>query len=110
MSVLEAVLLTVMISLSTISFTIAYRQFKEKGFLLNNSYLYASQEERRRMNKKPRYRQSAIVFGIIGLIFAIIAIAVFTGWKCLFAAVIGLSIILIIYAIISSYTIERKRK
>lgn len=27
--------------------------FKEKGVLLNNAYLYASKEQREKMNKKP---------------------------------------------------------
>ena len=31
----------------------SYFQFKEKGFLFNNAYIYASKEERERMNKTP---------------------------------------------------------
>lgn len=30
---------------------ISYLQFKEKGYLLNNTYFWASQEERKQMDK-----------------------------------------------------------
>lgn len=38
------------------AFVISYFQFKEKGFLFNNAYLYASKAERETMNKSPYYR------------------------------------------------------
>ena len=47
--------------LTLASFGISYFQFHERGFLLNNAWLYASAEERNKMNKKPYYRQSGIV-------------------------------------------------
>lgn len=31
------------------AFVISYLQFKEKGYLLNNTYFWASQEERKQM-------------------------------------------------------------
>lgn len=48
------------------AFIVSFRSFKEKGFLFNNAYLYASKEERATMDKKPHYRQSAVVFLMIG--------------------------------------------
>ena len=41
---------------------VSIRSFQNKGFLFNNAYIYASKEERGKMDKKPYYRQSAIVF------------------------------------------------
>ena len=35
------------------AFIISYFSFREKGFLFNNAYLYASKEERATMDKKP---------------------------------------------------------
>jgi len=96
--------------LSIVSFIIGYFQFKEKGFLFNNAYLYASKEERSRMNKKPYYRQSAIAFSSLGIIFLVIAVAIFTGLNWLFSIVIVFAILLVVYAIVSSIAIERKRK
>ena len=34
------------------SFFISVRSFMEKGFLFNNAYIYASKEQREKMNKK----------------------------------------------------------
>ena len=50
----------------------SYLQFNEKGFLFNNAYIYASKQEREVMDKKPHYRQSGIVFLMVGIIFALI--------------------------------------
>ena len=88
----------------------AFRQFNEKGFLLNNAYLYATKEERQNMNKKPYYRQSGIIFTLIGAIFAVNAVEMIrrTGW--LFYLVMTIAAITLIYAIVSSVRIERNRK
>ena len=109
MDILEIIFLIVMLLLSAISFVISYRQFKETGLLINNSYLYASREEREKMNKKPHYRQSAIVFCLIGIIFLLIGMSVFTGWKEMLYSALAVSLVMIIYAVISSINIERKR-
>ena len=53
------------------SFIFSYFQFKEKGFLFNNAYIYASKQERKVMDKKPHYRQSGIIFLMIGIVFSI---------------------------------------
>lgn len=90
-------------------FVLSYLHFNERGFLFNNAYIYASKQERERMDKKPHYRQSAIVFVMIGIIFLINAIEMIieTGW--LFYLVIGVAIMTVVYVIISSVAIERKR-
>lgn len=62
------------------------------------------------MNKKPYYRQSGIVFIMIGIIFLINAVemVIDTGW--LFYMVIVAAIIAIVYAIVSSVVIERGKR
>ena len=87
----------------------SYLQFNEKGFLFNNAYIYASKQEREVMDKKPHYRQSGIVFLLLGVIFAINAVDVIlkTGW--LFYIVIVIAVIAIIYAIASSVIIEKTK-
>lgn len=89
---------------------ISYLQFNEKGFLFNNAYIYASKQERETMDKKPHYRQSGIVFLMIGIIFLINVAEMIleTGW--LFHLVIVVAIIAIAYAIISSVAIARRKK
>ena len=92
------------------AFIVSFRSFKEKGFLFNNAYLYASKEERATMDKKPHYRQSAVVFLMIGIIFLLNAMSsIWTNsWFSYMAIVVAL--ISIIYAIVSSVMIERHKK
>ena len=88
---------------------LSFRSFKEKGFLFNNAYLYASAEERRTMDKKPWYRQSAIAFCLFSLS------CIFTGLHMIFdnklfltlefATIIGA----VVYAIVSSVMINKRR-
>lgn len=97
------IIITIFLFLIAIgSFVISYLQFREKGILINNAYFYASKKERKKMNKKPHYKQSGIVFLLIGSIFLINAIEMIlkTGW--LFYMILIVAFIAIIYAIISS--------
>ncbi len=94
--------------LSLVFFIFSYRQFKEKGKPLNNAYLYASKNERESKNFSPHYRQSAIVFALLGATFLLMAInaIIYIAWfKYL---LITLFLCIILYAIISSiYIIKR---
>lgn len=60
--------------LAIVTFTISICSWMEKGFLFNNAYIFASEEERKTMNKRPYYRQSAIVFCLLGVLFLLIAL------------------------------------
>lgn len=106
----EIVPLIILLCISIGSFVLAYFQYKEKGVLINNAYIYATKDERRKMNKKPHYRQSAIVFAFIGVIFLLNAIEMLirSGW--VFGVSIALMIILVVYAIVSAIVIERRAK
>lgn len=77
-------------------------QFKEKGLLFNNAYIWASKQERETMDKKPYYRQSGIVFALCSAIFFFVAMEciLLTGWLWIIAGV--LAIVALIYAIVSS--------
>ena len=89
------------------AFVMSYRSFKEKGFLFNNAYIYASKQERETMDKKPHYRQSAIVFLMIGIIFLLNGVSVLLAANWIFFLVIAIAIVAIVYAIASSIVIER---
>ena len=57
------------------------RQLLEKGYLLNNAWIYASKEEREKMNKRPYYRQSGICFLMIGAYILLMTLyAAFNAW------------------------------
>lgn len=95
---------------SMVAFVLSYFSFKEKGFLFNNAYIYASKKERNSMDKKPHYRQSAIVFFLISIIFLLSAIEVLldSGW--IYYIVSAVIAVTIIYAIVSSILFETKKK
>ena len=83
---------------------------ERSGFLLNNSYIYAKKKEREEMDKKPYYKQSGIVFILIGIVFLINTLEALleTGW--LYYCVIVVILAAIIYAIVSSVLIEKHKK
>ena len=72
----EIVPASILFAVSIFLFFMSVRSFMEKGFLFNNAYIYASKQEREKMNKKPHYRQSAIVFLLIGLVVGGIALLI----------------------------------
>ena len=106
----EIIVASILFTISIFLFFMSVRSFMEKGFLFNNAYIYASKEEREKMNKKPHYQQSAIVFLLIGLIFLLNAIAVLLKVNWIFYIVAAVVIVTLIYAIVSSITIEKNNK
>ncbi len=99
----------VMCVISALCLLVSLRHFRQKGFLFNNAYIYASKEERERGDYSPHYRQSAIVFLMIALQFLMIALFAFTGWAGFFFLQGMIILAVVIYAIISSMQIEKKR-
>ena len=91
-------------------FVLSIRSFMGKGFLFNNAYIYASQKERETMNKKPYYRQTAIIFFFLGIVFLTLGFAILLGigWMTYIAE--GIILIMLIYAIVSSIVIEKGKR
>lgn len=106
----EIITASILFIISIFAFAMSIRSFMEKGFLFNNAYIYASKQEREKMYKKPYYRQSAIVFLLIGLIFLLTPLSLLLEANWILYAVLMIAIIAIIYAITSSIIIEKKRK
>ncbi len=94
---------------AVISLIISVMSFMEKGFLFNNTYIWASKQEREKMDKKPHYRQSAIVFALIAAVFLCNAIecVLQTGWLWIVAVVV--TIATLVYATVSSIKETTKR-
>ena len=88
---------------------LSFRHFRERGFLFNNAYLYASPEERKTMEKRPYYRQTAVAFLLLGAVFAANALEFLlkTGWLSVIAMV--LTATTVVYAVVSTVLIEKKR-
>lgn len=86
------------------------RSFLERGFLLNNAYIYASKEERKAMNKKPYYRQSAIVFFVLSAVFLVIGLSLVLQNDRISLLEIPLIVGVSIYAIASTVWINKSAK
>lgn len=111
MATTDIIITIVLFMVACAMFLLSYLQFKEKMILLNNAWIYASKKERETMNKTPHYRQSGIVFLLIGLNFLIDAIGcIVHNADLMLYAVIIISVIAVIYAIVSSIRIEKNKK
>ena len=111
MATTDIIITIVLFMVACAMFLLSYLQFKEKMILLNNAWIYASKKERETMNKTPHYRQSGVVFALIGLNFLIDAIGcILHNADLMLYAVIIISVIAVIYAIVSSIRIEKKNK
>lgn len=106
----DIIVAVVLIAVSLLVFVLSIRSFLEKGFLLNNAYLYASKKQREEMDKKPYYRQSAVVFFMIGIVFLLIAAAILLDNFRVTYIADAVIVLLLIYAIASSISIENKKK
>ena len=106
----EIIIESILFAVSVFLFFMSVRSFMEKGFLFNNAYIYASKQEREKMNKKPHYRQSAIVFLLLGIFFLLLALAVLLEAYWISFVGVAVVIITLIYAIVSSITIEKNNK
>lgn len=106
----EIILTVIMFVCAAISLIFSVLQFMEKGMLLNNAWFYASKEERSKMNRKPYYRQSAIV--LLFLFFVFIALGLNLITKRLIFLVIEYVLLaaVFIYAIASTIVIQKKNK
>lgn len=96
------------------AFVISHFQFKEKGYLFNNAYFWASQAERRRMDeekasKRPYYRQSGFAFMLIGIICLIFSVYIATDWIWMYVVVWISVIIAVAYAVVSSIKLEQHK-
>ena len=95
---------------AVVCFIFSWMQFHEKGFLFNNAYIYASEQERETLDKKPYYKQSGVVFLLVGIVFLLNAVDVIlkTGW--MFYAVIAVAVIAVVYAVVSTIRIEKGKQ
>ena len=96
--------------IAVLCFMFSGLQFLQKGYLFNNAYIYASQQERETMDKTPHYRQSGVVFALAGGIFTVNAIDCIAQTDWLFLVSIALVIVALTYAVASSVIIEKRKK
>lgn len=100
----------VMFLLAAGAFFISFRSFREKGFLFNNAYIYASKQERERMDKKPYYHQSAAAFLMVGASLALIGLSALLNIGWISFAGMAAAIAAVVYAVVSETAIEKSKK
>ena len=88
--------------MAVIFLLISVFQFNEKGPILNNSYLFASEQERNTMNKKLYYRESGFLFVVFGVIFLLFGLEILLKTDWLYYVIGAVAIIAIVYAIVST--------
>lgn len=110
MTTSEQVTLIIVFSIAAVLLLFGIRSFLEKGFLLNNAYIYASKEERETMDKKPYYKQSAIVFCILSAVFLVIGLSLLLQNDKAILLEIPLIAAAIIYAVVSTVQINKRIK
>ncbi len=106
----KVIALVIVFAIAGVFLLFGIRSFFERGFLLNNAYIYASKEERRTMNKKPYYRQSAVVFCILSAVFLVIGLSLLFQNDKIVLLEIPLIVGAIIYAIASNVRINKRAK
>ena len=106
----DLIVAIVLLLVALFIYFMSIRSFLEKGFLFNNAYLYASKKERETMNKKPYYRQTAVIFFMMGTIFLLLGLAILLNafWITYIAEAVIL--VILIYAVISSIAIEKGKQ
>ncbi len=108
MTTAETVIAIVMFTIAGILILLGILSFFQRGFILNNAYIYASKEDRKTMNKKPYYRQTAIVFCLLSIVFIIIGISVILRNYMIDYLQIPVIICVIIYVAVSSIKIGKE--
>ena len=85
-----------------ICFVLGILQLNEKGPVMNNTWLYASDKEREQIDKKFCYRQAGVIYMITGGIFLLYAAGAFFKIRWMFIPAIALTMIELTYAVVSS--------
>ena len=106
----DIIVAIILIIVSVLLFFVSIRSFLEKGYLFNNAYIYASQKERETMNKKPYYRQTAVIFSMMGIVFLLLGFAILLNafWITYITALVLL--VMLVYAIVSGIAIEKEKR
>ena len=110
MSDAELIVSIIVFALAGVFFILAIRHFMERGFLLNNAYLYATKETRETMDKKPYYRQSAIVLCLVSAIFVVLGLSLVLQNDRILLLEIFFVIAAIVYALVSTVQISKQAK
>ncbi len=106
----ELITAIVVFVIAGILLVLSILHFMERGVLFNNAYIYASKEKRETMDKKPHYRQSAIIFCLLSVAFVITGVSVLLRNYMLELLIIPVLVGALVYAVVSSVLIAKKER
>lgn len=101
--------------ISIILYVYASFTIRCKGPILSNDYLFACEEERKKLKERSRieierdYRVVSVIFGILATVFAFLTVYIFMSWKWCLYVVFVLVIFVLFYAIKQSINTQRKQ-
>ena len=96
--------------LAAVLAVLSARSFRQKGFLLNNTWILTPASKRDSRMKRLYYIQSGTVFMLLTLVFAALGIHLITGRLFWRGVSIGIAVGTVIYTIGSFIRIQRKQK
>lgn len=103
------IIATIVFIFSGLLFILGILNLFNKGFLLNNAYLYANKKEKEEMDKRPYYKQSGIVFIILGVAFIFEGFNVLSRNNLFFILLLVTMGITLIFAVISTIFVEKNK-
>lgn len=99
----------IMLVISILTGIASYQGFKNKGPVLTNTYLWATKEQRKKIDKKIEYYLQMVIFGGIMLLFLLNAIGILTTIYFFNKVAIAIAVLLCVYAIYDSVRYAKKR-
>lgn len=102
------IVVILLVVLTAASYLLSLLGFLEIGIIVDDRYVFASREAKKKMDKKPYYRQSGIVFACVGTMFALCLLRALTGIRLFAYLSYGIAFGTMIYAIVSHYTIGKQ--
>ena len=99
--------ISILTVLMAISYLLSMLGFLEIGIIIDDHYIFASREAKKKMDKKPYYRQSGVVFACLGTMFLMCLIRALTGMRLFVYISYGIAFGAMVYAIVSHYTIGK---
>lgn len=82
---------------------------RQKGPILTNEYLLGTEQERRKVDKKASYHLLTVVFGCLGVVFALVTLFIFTDCKWTLYVTYGFIIFDIVYAVVKGVNFKKKK-
>ncbi len=107
---LAKIFLFVLLFITVISLLYSILDFTGKDIILNNTYTQATEEERKKMDKKAYRLQSAIIFLLISILSLTNILRILLGIKWITYLSVIIFISVIIFYLVSSKKMKNKNK